>query len=72
MGGYGACVTTHVLGLSNMQTSFLCNLKYDPPHWILPGHNATAGQGPLILAVVLNEQNLVVLIDHHGSSSHIK
>ncbi len=72
VGGYGACVTTHVLGLSNVQPSFLCNLKYDQPRWVLPSHHATAGQGPLILAVVFNKQNLVVLIDHHGGSSHIK
>ena len=72
VGGYGACVTTHVLGLSNMQTSFLCNLKYDPPRWVLLSHHATAGQGPLILAVVLNQQDIVVLIDHHGGNSHIK
>ena len=72
VGGHCARVATHMLGLVDLQTGFLCNLKYRPPRWILPSHHATAWQSPLILSNMLDKQHVTVLVHYDGGSSHVK
>ena len=44
VGSYGACVTATMADLCDVQTSFLCNLKFGSARWVFPSHHAPAGQ----------------------------
>ncbi len=68
VGGYSAGVTTHMCWIDDMYAGFLSNLSHGALCRILPSPDATAGQRPVILTVMLHQQNFIILTEHNGGS----